>query len=747
MPNLDAILNLGTAERYTHPQRASDPLPFVLGNFLSNDVLPDDDDDGGFTLAPCIDRLNLIYLIHDGPMVSTTPQVYFNGKRQGTGAFTFDPAYNHQNLGPVGAIRFQVRSVLDGEVTIRHAGAVDAQGVPITNPLRGLLGVLQKYNGWTTADVDWGTVQRSIVDMETLAYPVTYCFAETGMTVRAWLLDFLAHYHCDADLTADGKLAIIHDRTLTSLPVTPDFHVEAWMINDGGAPWGAITKEKQLDDLCNQAVLQTRYNWAAGQYTGSFVGDFVQSQAAYQAAYPTDVSLRGMYTTQHATNWLNGFFTRHGFEPTVRRFALRGLRYTPLIPPRLITVEWPPYGWQRRLMKIRRRVTSPARHEVVLECIDCQRELDASGETVDTTVTSRRERLSRVYQYVPGTIGNDGILEDAPTAGRNDAANGDFELGAQRGWDLTGETMVAGSGGAILGMARWTIEESPTLAYQGRFYAKSVAGLPDYRIQTLRRRIDPGEWAMVSAWFRNESGADGQGIATVTFYDTDGAIVGVQIGNGVPAFDQWLESLVLAQAPADSYHYRPGISLFPLPTTGQWRADHVIANTGSRGELLLKRLADLSAGDSLIFNGDFEAGNANWVATGGWYLDTTIPRSGTYHVTHRGSASQPTGRMSSLTRVPIVGGRVVGAEAYFRTTGNPDGQVLLGVTWLDGQNVAISELRGTPLSGSWPTYAWWGGTATVPTGTVYAHFWFQVEGHTAVNTYWSVDDVRVYISA
>ena len=93
------------------------------------------------------------------------------------------------------------------------------------------------------------------------------------------------------------------------------------------------------------------------------------------------------------------------FEPRLVTFTMKGIKGTVLIPPRLITLEDPTRGWVRRLLKVVRRTTSWARDEVTLTCVDTRREFAAAQEPVTTSLSTRREALARVYQYVPGTIG------------------------------------------------------------------------------------------------------------------------------------------------------------------------------------------------------------------------------------------------------------------------------------------------------------------------------------------------------
>jgi hypothetical protein len=736
--DLDRVLTLRRASRYANPLNPDAILPRCFGAFTDPTAVPSDPNDGGFTPAVCIDRLNLIYLINDGPVVSIPPEIYFNGILQENpypAIATFNFANNVEGLGLVATLQFNLSAVLNGEVSVRHAGSSDAQGLPITNPVRGLIWMLVQYLGWTANDFDRGAVEQTIHDMDLLGYYFWWVFQEEK-TVREWLLEILPQYHTDATETGNGQLSLILDRSLTTLPVYPDYHVPASEIEDFGVPATAVSSEKQIDDLCNQVTLHGRHHWVTGQTTASFIADFVQSQAAYQAAYPVDFTFRGMYQLAHATTWLNSFFTRHGFEPRVVRFTLRGLKGTTLIPPRFITVEWPPRGWSQRLLKIRKRTTSWARRQVTLECIDCQRELSDTVITPEMALEQRRERIARVYQWIPGTIGDHGAIEDAPGPGKNEAANGDFELGNNGQWDLRGGSAIQ----------RWTIEENAASAFNGRFYARSVAGLNDYSMLTLRRRIDPGEWLMVSGWFRNEtSNTDGRGLVIGAFYDSSGNQVQLVLGNPVFATLNYVESVVLAQAPAGSYHFRPGIALFPVPTQGQWRADKITANSGSRGELITKRSNDISA-TGLLVNADFELGDVNWLKGANWYLDGTLPRSGLYHMTHLGDASGSGqfSQLNSLTRGTLIPGQTLVAHGFWRTVGATTGQVRIGVTWINGQGGVIDTVYTNwlfaPQEGGYLNTS---GNVVVPTGVVYAHFFAEVYNHT--NGYWLFDDFLAWI--
>jgi hypothetical protein len=729
--NLDRVLSLRQTSEFAFPLR-TEPIPLVFGNYLDPEAIPLDDTNAGFTPAVCIDRLNLVYAINATSAVTDPPQVFFNGVGpQAETTYTWNPAHAYAGHDPLATIQFSLNTVLDGEISVKFGGSVDGTGVPMTNPIRGLMFVLQAYGGWTLNDFDRALCERATVDMETLGYPFYWVFHEER-TVRDWLMEILPHYHTDATETGRSQLAMIVDRSLTTLTVTPDYHIPAHEIQDFGNPLTAISTEKQLDDLVNQATLHLRHNWTATQSAATFVGDFVQSQAAYHAAYPEEFTFRGMYTTAHVTQWLNSFFTRHGFDPRVVRFTLRGLKHTPLIPPRLITVEWPPWGWVQRLLKVRRRTTSWAQRSVSLECVDCQRELGTSVEEGPMSLSQRREQISRVYQWIPGTIGDGGYLEDAPGPTKNEAANGDFELGDNGQWKLTGDSGLS---------PRWSIEAEVSAAYQGRYYARSIAGFPNYSMRTLRRRIDSGEWVMVSGWFRPDlPGTDGQASTFVEFYDVDGLGLGFAVGNGVNPTASYLESLLLAQAPAGSYHFIPGITLGILPTVGAWRADKVTASSGSRVELINKRINDLGGGN-LIMNGDFEAGALGWQFGLGWYLDNALPSSGLFHATHSPDpAPNMTTYLITLSRILVTPGHHLHVQASWRTTGaGSDGQVRTGVYWLDASGVVFGGDATLPLTSPVPVFTALPQEFLIPANAVYAQPWGEMYNHYP-GGFWVVDD-------
>lgn len=735
MPDIDRILPLARASRYSFPKDPSAILPRCFGNMLDPNAVPNDTDDGGMTPAVCVNRLGLVYVINDGPVQNPEPQIFWNGILQpnpNNAIANFSPSINLEGHGLVAILQFYLRDVLNGEISVRHGGSVDPSGNPITNPVRGLMAMLTEYGGWTGADFDQGPCQQTIRDMDALGYPFYWMFQEER-SVRDWLLELLPHYHTDATETGRGQLSMILDRSLTSLPILPDYHIPANEIKDFGSPATAISAEKQMDDLANQITLHMRHNWVAGQPTLSFVGDYVQSQAAYHAAYPVEFSFRGMYTLAHATTWLNSFVTRHGFEPRVVRLTMHGLKGTPLIPPRLITVEWPPRGWVQRVLKVRKRTTSWSRREVTLECIDCQRELSETFDVPSTSPSQRREQISRVYQWIPGTVGDHGLIEDAPGPGRNEAANGDFELGEKRGWELT-----AGSG-----IQRWSIIDDPANAYQGRWYAQSIApALTDYNMVTLRRRIDPGEWLLVTGWFRiHAAGADGQARVIGVFYDLQGAFLQLLLGNPIGPTETYTESLLFAPAPPGAYHYRPGIGILPVLTTGQWRADRIVANSGSRGELLTKRLNDLAT-PNLVVNGDFEAGDIAWTKDPGWVFDHTFPRSGTAHMTHVFETTPGQARyLTPATYIPVSPGQPFRVQAYW-TSNFGNGEAHMGVFWLDGLGFVSGPPDNSaallPPGGTYTYHAWNG---TVPSQAIYALPYAQMFNHT--EGVWTLDDFAV----
>jgi hypothetical protein len=739
MPNLDQLLPMRRTTEFTFPQR-DELIPRVFGNFLDPSVIPADDRNGGMTKAVFIDRVNLVAAVNAGPAVMTPPQVYINNiGPQEASSYVWTPVHSYEGRPPVATLQFRLGSVLNTEVSVRFSGSVDGQGLPLTNPIQSLVWLLSTHGTWRMSDFDQGTVEQTRRDMDNLGYPFFWVFNEER-TVREWLLEIMPHYHTDFIETGQGRLAVILDRSVTTLPVTPDYHIRADEIDDFGSPLLAMRSVKEFDDLANQVILHGRYNWAGGQPTSTFTADFVQSQAAYRAAYPIEFTFRGMYTPTHATTWLNSFVSRHGFEPTVRQFTLRGLRGTPLIPPRLITVEWPPLGWSQRLMKVRRRTTSWRNRRVMLECIDCQCELGETADVGDLTLAERRSEIARVYQWIPGTIGDRGIIEDAPGLTKNEAANGDFELGNNGQWNLNSGT----------GVDRWTIENSPANAYQGRFYALSVPGLADYTIRTMRRRIDPSEWVTVSGWFRNHAGgANGSAQTIVEFYGVDGQGLGFATGNLVLPTTTYTESILLAEAPVGSYHYVPGCQLSPTPTDGQWRGDRIWARSGSRAELMTLRMNELSGGNAIL-NGSFDSGPVPWdwqnPAASGWYLDGASPLSGSWHATHVGNGPPGQGhRLYNLTRILLTPGQQVQLQGWWKTIGSGvNGQIRFGIQFFSPAGAFITEAATGTMTGPRSTYTWWGQPLVVPTGVQYGQMWAEVGDHTTPLTWWLLDDCLVW---
>ena len=596
--------------------------------------------------------------------------------------------------------------------------------------------MLTERAGWTLNSFDRGTCDRTRDDYTVLGYPAYWVFQQQ-QSIREWLFEILPHYHSDFTESGNGQLSVILDRTLTTLPVIPDYHIPFYEVDDQGSPATAVALEMQAEDVVNRVVLKGRYNWSANETTAEYGWDYLQSQNAYQGEYPAEFSFRGMYTLAHATQWLHSHAIRHGFDPTVVSFTLTGLKGLPLIPPRIVTMEWPPYQWSEHLLKIRRTAISFRNHRVSYEAIDCQRELADTLDDPSTSPTMRLRQLSRIYQFIPGTVGDRGQLTIAPQNTRNEAANGDFELGDTGQWDWKPSSAAN----------QWMIVENASEAYHGRFYVQHVPLSGNGTAMGLWTRIDPDEWVLVSAWFRQHSSTNGLARAAVSFYDQDYTEMTVVTGNSVTPTTGYMESVCTAQAPAGAYYYRPAIGFATYPSTGIWRCDHVFSVSGTLNDLVAARPGN-PVTRNFILNGDFEGGTLMFDTEGTWQITNepfVAARSGLWKAVHGPTFGPNEERLTSLTKVAVTVGQVFTLQAQAITLSSPNGTGRLGVTWLNGQGVPISENATTPGTGPFFAYTVVSGSMVVPTGAAYATVWAGISGHTFGGTWWCLDDIFISI--
>ena len=735
--NLDQMLGLRTAGEYANPGSETDILPEVFGDWLSTDVGASTSTAVG-TPAVLIDTLNLVYCVNARRTDPSPPVVMCNGRIQEPSMYTWNPADNYEGLGIIATLTFRLNFATETVVSVRHAGSVDGSGVPISNPMMMLFTMLTERASWTLQSFDLGICQQTRRDLDVLGYPLHWVWNEEH-SIRDWLTEICRHYHCDFVATGNGQLAVILDRTLTALPIVPDYHIPFYEIDDDGSPATAVRMDMHGDDLVNQVTVKGRYNWVEQDTTANYVWNYPHSQSAYQTAYPVELTFRGMQTLDHATLWLHSFGARHGFDPTAISFTLRGLKGLPLIPPRLVTMEWPLWGWSEHLLKITKTIISWETRKVSLACVDCQRELDDSPDLPNTMPSVATRQLRRVYQWLPGAVGDFGNLADAPTNTRNEAANGDFELGDTGQWDLTGGNAAP----------QWVIIENPSEAHHGRFYARHILGAGNGSAFSLRHRIDPGEWVVTSGFFRQHvGGTNGQVRMQVVIRDRNNVILSQPVGNYIDPTNTYLESVVFAEAPANAYYYEPWMSFKTLCTTGQWRADHVRAVSGTQTEVIAARQGAVVS-RNFVINGDFEIGQVlfslgrNWIITNN---PGATANSGIWYAAHLWEGSVlGEDRLSSLTKISVTAGQTFTLQAYGITLNNPNGTARMGVTWINGAGGVIAENATGPIAGPLAAWTLASGAMTVPAGSRYAHVWIGVTNHSGpANSFWAIDDILVY---
>jgi hypothetical protein len=725
--DLDRILTPKKASEYSFPGADDEALPDVYGDWLSADV---GDPASTDVATPCtlINRLEWVYAINARQTVPTQPVILFNGVLQDPSVAVWNPADNYEGRGVIATLRFLVNPT-NGVVSVRHGGAVDNSGQPITNPVRMLYQLLQDRAGWTLADFDRALCEQTAFDMDALGYPAYGCFQEER-TVREWLRELLPQYHTDFTETGSGQLGMILDRSVTTLPLVPDYHIPAYEVMDDGSGVGGLRFEAHGEDVVNQITLRGRYNWSTGDYTAAYAWAYAQSQSAYAAAFPATFSFRQMYTGAHAIQWMQSHGIRHGFEPRAVSLTLKTLRGLALIPPRFVTLEWPPLGWVQHLLKVRAVDIDWESGTTTLECVDCRRELSASVTSPTADPAQRRLAIVPNYQWIPGTVGDNGQLIDAPSNPKNEAANGNFERGHDGSWDLQG---------------LWTIVADGN-AYEGTYALRSVPNTGLATVMTLRSRIDPGEWVLISGWFKSTAGASGAGGVRVQFYDQAGTALNAVIGTRVNPTTTYLESVLFVQAPAGAYYYRPGVGMLAqeTPSTGTWWGDKIFAASGMQHEVLLARQGDVQT-RNLIVNGDFELGPAIWNPTGTWFVtnDPTLgsARSGTWYAAHGPTTSGIQERLNSFTKIAVIPGETFTFSVYAMTVGTPNGTGQIGVTWLDAQGNSLGENVTVPGGGPIATWTQAIGSMTVPANASTAHVWVGINGHSGpADSYWLVDD-------
>jgi hypothetical protein len=295
---------------------------------------------------------------------------------------------------------------------------------------------------------------------------------------------------------------------------------------------------------------------------------------------------------------------------------------------------------------------------------------------------------------------------------------------------------------------RWTIEQNEDMAYQGTYFAQQVPGIGNGDIVTLRHRIDPGEWVLVSAWFAALVGSNGAAVAGVAFYGVyDNFLNVIANGNVVPPSPAYLESVLMVQAPQGAFYYRPGVSLPVYPTAGQWRVDRVFAISGSQQQVLNSR-AGIPTYRNLIANGDFELGNVMFTYDVGWNITNNPnypPNSGDWMAVHV-PGNPGTYGFFSMTGVPIVDGHVINVSIYVKSFDNPNGRARMGVTWINAQGNGIGQNATGYTGGTVPNWTYVSVSMTAPPGAANAHLWLEVQDHTNQGI-WAFDDWLVTITA
>ena len=74
-------------------------LPVVFGDYLSSTHVAEDDEDGGFLPAVCIDKTNWVYLLNDVPNVPGPIRIYANDTRQETSVYAYTPLGDYEGRG------------------------------------------------------------------------------------------------------------------------------------------------------------------------------------------------------------------------------------------------------------------------------------------------------------------------------------------------------------------------------------------------------------------------------------------------------------------------------------------------------------------------------------------------------------------------------------------------------------------------------------------------------------------------
>ena len=393
--DLDRILPLARASRYSAPKDATAILPRSYGNFTSTGGLPADHADGGFLPSVCIDRLQWIYLLNDGPVPSTPrPQIYANDTLQvdNNSVYFWEPAFDLEGIGkPISAALFNVDPGSRAISWRGHGTINQTTGQLITNPIDALADAFAQLGGWSVFDIDPTSVLQTKADMTTLGDEIHWCFYKEE-SYRAWLQEILRHYHTDCWTQESGALRIMLDRSVTTLPVP--ILATVYADTDLIQPMKPDDYVFDVENLMNTVRISRRLKWSTGTYTDIPTVANQASTTVYGARYRS-FELPACYTDAEGLRWFHGMMMRYALKPATITFTVRGLSLLPALPGTFLGFVWTDQGWTTpRLVKVLEQSIDPMRQQIRFTCFDCQRPVTDQVSLPPTLIVETRRRIA-----------------------------------------------------------------------------------------------------------------------------------------------------------------------------------------------------------------------------------------------------------------------------------------------------------------------------------------------------------------